>query len=342
MIVGPLRLCEIIPPRNRFIGTKTTFANTMRSITPLFILLALAVGASAQPTSEDIERLQVYEREMMVMGDSMINDTIAEVRIRNAYFMIRMVKQSLQINGSFFYPFDSLRYLSITYPPDSTFRIISWHLELSSGKHRHFGAVQMRSKDNLVLTPLIDASDFIPNHMDTITDYNGWYGALYYRIIQRDVGKQRYYFLLGFDANDRFSNKKVIDVLHFGKDGSVRLGAPLIEVPVGDEVRTVDRFIIEYAKPAVASLNYADSLGFIVFDHLVPVNEKSKGVYSTYVPDGTYEGLVWKNNMWKHDPYLWKGEGINEMDNPPRPNPVDFDRERRERQKAEDRVRDRE
>lgn len=342
MIVGLLRHCEIIPPRNRFIGSKAFRHTTMLRITLICFVSILAVGAFAQPTAEDIERLRVYEREMIVMGDSMINDSIADVRIRNAYFMITMVKQALKINGSFFYPFDSIRYVSIAYPPDSTFRIFSWHLQLSSGKHRHFGAIQMRSKDELVLTPLIDASDFLPNPFDTITGNDGWHGAWYYRIIQRDVGRQRYYFLFGMDANDPFSNKKVMDVLHFDKDGKVHLGAPLIEAPVGEEVRTVNRFIIEYAKPAVASLNYADSLGFIVYDHLVPVNERSKGVYSTYVPDGTYEGLVWKKNMWKHEPYLWEGEGINEMDNPPRPNPVDFERERRERQKAEDRVRQRE
>jgi hypothetical protein len=54
---------------------------------------------------------------------------------------------------------------------------------------------------------------------------------------------------------------------------------------------------------------------------VAPSNNKGKGATFSYVPDGTYEGFVWKNNYWNWVENVFTF-GINENDNPPIPVPI--------------------
>lgn len=286
--------------------------------------------AIGQLSTEGREKMEEIENIMITMGDSMINNMDDRVRIRNAYLLIPMLKEALITPGSFHYDFDSIRSISITYPPDSTFRIFSWHFLRNNGMYRHLGAIQMKS-DSLILKPLIDGSEFMRN-TDTIADNNYWFGAMYYNIIQRDLDGKPYYFLFGYDANNKFSIRKVLDVLHFDKDGTPWLGAPVFRYTNADSTWFENRFMMEYANAAAASLNFIEEYKQIVFDHLVPHNPKSKGVYSTYIPDGTYEGFEWKNGRWNHIEKVFTFS-IDHPDNPPMPEPIDFEKRRKQEQK---------
>lgn len=296
---------------------------------PMVLCLLVAELLQAQPNRRELETLQAYELKMAEMADSMNSHELAEVRIRNAYLMITMVKNALLIDGSWHYPFNSLYGVSVLYPPDSTFRIFTWQLQLESGQYRHFGALQYPSDKKLRLTPLIDASNYMMHNVqDTIVDNNHWYGAVYYNIIQRTIDSKPYYFLFGFDANDPFSKKKVLDVLHFTAEGTPLFGSYLIATDTTDQPALASRFVIEYAGLASASLNYDAEMDMILFDHLEPANGRSEGVFSTYIPDGTYEGFVWNDDHWK---YVEKVFEVlpGDPDNPPVPDPVDFDAEQK-------------
>lgn len=59
------------------------------------------------------------------------------------------------------------------------------------------------------------------------------------------------------------------------------------------------RFFIEYNKESSAGLNWDPYLELIIYDHLIPENPLSKGIPSTYVSDGSYEGLKWKRGRWQ-------------------------------------------
>lgn len=304
----------------------------LRSIFIAFLGVCLSVQAMAQLSPEGRAKMEEIEDIMITMGDSMINNMDDRVRIRNAYLLIPMLKDALVTPGSWNYKFDSIHTISIMYPPDSSFRIFSWHFLRNSGRYRHLGAIQMRS-DSLVLKPLIDGSEFMTN-TDTITDNNYWFGALYYNILERKIKGDPYYFLFGYDANNKFSIKKVIDVLHFDKNGTPWLGAPVFTFvdSATSNVEVKNRFFIEYSNEAAASLNFIPEYGKIIYDHLVPLNPRSVGVYSTYIPDGTYEGFDWKKDHWDHIDKVFHF-AINLPDSPPMPAPIDFEKRRKEEQK---------
>lgn len=265
---------------------------------------------------------------MSLMGDSMIQNEMEDVRIRNAYLMIPMIKNALVIQGSYHFPFDSLPTVSLVTAPDNSFRIFTWNLILDNGTSRHFGAMQHQGDDRLLLTPLFDASSYIKDPENEILDKNNWYGAVYYNIISRKIDGKDYYFLFGIDAHDMISNKKVMEVMYFDEKRDPVFGAPLIEWYV-DSIKqvTLPRFFIEYNDAAAASLNYYEDYGKIIFDHLIPRNPRSKGVKSTFISDGTYEGFEFRDGKWYHINKVFH-EAINEFDNPPVPKPVDFDKEK--------------
>lgn len=301
----------------------------------LIVLSAFSTISYAQLTDSNKAILRLYEEKMIVMADTMINYPLENPRITNAYLMITMLKGALQIPGAWHYPFDELQGVAVTYPPDSSFRIFTWGVELPSKLYRHFGAIQYPNDERLLLTPLIDASDFMQtNRQDTIVDNNHWYGAIYYNIIQRDIDSMRYYFLFGLDQTDPFSNQKLIEVMHFPTPQKPIFGAPVFELTKDSTLLPYreNRFFIEYGALGSASLNFKDEYGMIIYDHLVPANAKSAGVTSTYIPDGTYQGFDWENDRWCHVDKVFHYD-IGHPDNPPMPEPLDFELQRKAQQK---------
>ena len=297
----------------------------------LFVIISVIIfqPAFAQLKPENHQKLKLYEDTIRAFANTMIQSEDFENRSLMAYNIIPRLRDALKVPGSFYYPFDSLRGISVIYPEKKDFRIFTWALQLENGTYRHFGAIQMNSKKTEVY-PLIDASLFIQNQ-DTIVSNDYWYGALYYNIISKKHKGKTYHYLFGLDGNDQLSTKKLIDVLHFEK-GKPVFGAPHFVINKDDKDSVVNRFVLEYKADAAVSLNYfSDYGGRIIFDHVFPKNPLSVGVYSTYIPDGTYEEFVYddKKGKWMWVEKAWEG-GINEMDNPPVPKPVDFDKEKQQ------------
>ena len=131
----------------------------------------------------------------------------------------RILVRALKTKNSFHYPFDSLQTVSVLYAPDSAFRIFTWQLVINENVIRQHGAIQMKTYDgSLKLFPLIDKSDVTGNIADTIGNNYGWMGAIYYKIILKKSGNQKYYTLLGFDENNIRSSRKIIEVMTFMND----------------------------------------------------------------------------------------------------------------------------
>lgn len=291
------------------------------------ILLLTTLGAKTQPvnpifTAADSAFFSGYEDTLQVFLDSTVNCSKVDDRIAYNYAVLRRLARALRHPNSFHYPFDSLYGIEIVMSPDSAFRILTWQLELQMKHYRHFGAIQMNSKE-LVLYDLFDASDAIKNPSMAVLPDSLWFGMLYYNIIKREVDSTSYYFLFGFDENDPISRIKFVDVLTF-TDGEPKFGAPMFEVMAKGQPHTVSRFKLQYAKVAVVTLNYFEEYGqMIIFDHVAPHNPNSQGAYFTYLPDGTYEGFKWNGAKW-----IWVEKVFDEtQETPPFPFPVDFDRE---------------
>ncbi len=211
----------------------------------------------------------------------------------------RMFVRALKIKNSFYYPFDSLISISKLVPPDSSFKIFTWQMNVNDEVTRQHGAIQINTKDgSLKIFPLIDKSDNTKDIIDTVGNNLGWIGAVYYQLIEKQASGKAYYTLLGYDENNMSSNKKVVEVLTFD-DGIPVFGgmyfSPLNEI----FANSGSRFILEYKKHAGPRLTYDKDQDMIIYEHLISETNEPQKKY-TYIPDGDYEGLQWKDGKWIH------------------------------------------
>jgi hypothetical protein len=252
-------------------------------------------------SAQDKKDLFRKEDSLQIFADSMINGTTPAKRFRSDSNFVRVLVRSLKIKNSFNYPFDSLQTVSKLYPPDSTFRLLTWQLKKDDYMFIQKGAIQMRTKDgSLKLYPLFDASMFTSKPLDSVRTKDNWIGAIYYRIIQKDYKGKNYYTLLGFDDYSVGSNRKWLEVLSFNDNGEPVFGGPFISFKEDTAKRNTQfRFNIEYKKEARTTFNYNPELDMIIFDHLVSESEQPERK-ETYIPDGDFEGFKWKDGQWVH------------------------------------------
>ena len=259
-----------------------------------FFLIASASFAQRIPSPEK-KNLQKKEDSLKAFAYQILNGRNPENRFEADSQFTKTFVRALQIKNSFYYPFDSLISIAKLVPPDSTFKIFTWQLVINGDVVRQHGAIQMNTPDgSLKLFPLIDKTDLINNLSDTVTSNRAWIGAIYYSIIEKKAFGKTYYTLLGFDDNNLNSDRKFIEVLTF-KNGEPVFGAPLFSFHGSHNA--IDRYVMEYKKNAGPKLAYDKDLGLIIYEHLISETGEPKKKY-TYIPDGDYEGLEWKDGKW--------------------------------------------
>lgn len=248
------------------------------------------------------------------------------VRQSSCYQFIRTMVRALKVGDSFHFSFDSLQRISILTAGDQSFRILNWVLPFADSTYRYYGTIQMNDPGKLKLFPLFDYSSLISKPTDTVTNQEHWFGALYYRMLEvKSAAGKPYYLLFGWDGNDPHSNKKLIEVLSFNSKKEPVFGASLFDFGKYDPRNKVRRFILEYKESAQVSIRYDDELKMIIFDHLQPEDPSAKDDYTTYIPDGTYEGFKWENGKWHHVDNVFTAT----QKEPPFPDPVNFDKQKK-------------
>jgi hypothetical protein len=290
------------------------------------LLLSCTLLASiitfAQRTMPEAEkaRLQITEDTLHTLGNQLLDDTVLANRMRSDSFFTRALVRALRAPYSFYYTFDSVETLTIIYPPDSTFRILTWEYYVDEQNFRQKGAIQKNTPDgSLSLIPLFDASEYTENPNDSVRQSSNWIGAIYYKIIQKEYNGKKYYTLLGYDENGYRSTKKWLDVLTFNAQGQPQFGGNYFRFDRRDSLWTPgwQRFNIEYKKEGRGRLMYDEEKDLILFDHLVSESNEPEKKYS-YIPDGDYEGLKWEAGKWVHNPNPLQGLALGDG-NEPRP-----------------------
>ena len=231
--------------------------------------------------------------------------SVSKERQAASHDIIRTLKTALTKKNSFYYDFANISSISIVKPEDERFRIFTWQFTFNNNTYRYFGALQKNNED-LELYPLVDYSVVMEDVDRMVTDNERWIGALYYDIVKVSDGKTDYYTVFGYDGNNAFSTKKIADVLWFTELGEIRFGAPIFIAPETEnekkekkeEDAPLFRYILEFKKGVSAGINYSHEHNKIIFDHLIPVDDASKGMYFNYVPDGSYHGFEWVNDQW--------------------------------------------
>ncbi len=206
-------------------------------------------------------------------------------------------EEALKIPGSFSYAFDSLKYIGKILSSDHRLKIYTWNIPYHDGTHQYVGYLQyIPEKTNKTeIFKLTDKSEEIPNTTQAVLDNHNWYGALYYDIILCADKKNIYYTLLGFDFNNLFSSKKVIDVLYFNEHNKPVFGKPLFE----HNGKLATRIIFEFSARVSMTLKYHKEKEIIVYDHLSPSRPSLTGKFQFYGPDMSYDGLKFEDGIWK-------------------------------------------
>ncbi len=254
----------------------------------------------------DAQRIATTNLDLLISGEheltpraiEIIQGTEATNRIISDSIFVKNWVKLLKTKNSFYYPFDSLITISRIYAPDSSFRIFTWQLVIDENNIRQHGAIQMNTADgSLKLFPLIDKSDVIENIADTITSNQAWIGAIYYKMIEKEYKKEKYYTLIGYDENNIRSTKKIIEVLHF-KDDLPIFGGGYFLIP-NDEIKPhyPARYIMEFKKDASPKLNFDEEMNMIVMEHMISESNEPAKAW-TMIGDGDYDGLKWKGGRW--------------------------------------------
>ncbi|MEO9020510.1 MAG: hypothetical protein ABI237_15760 [Ginsengibacter sp.] len=285
----------------------------------LFFFGGKACFAQHLSTSEKRVLLQ-KEDSLKLIAPQIIHGRNPEDRFMADSQFTKIFVRALQMKNSFYYPFDSLVTIAKVIPADSTFRIFTWQLVINGEIIRQHGAIQMRTSDgSLKLFPLIDKSDLIQNINDTITSNLAWIGAIYYKIIEKKSFGKNYYTLLGFDDNNLVSDRKIIEPLTF-RDGKPVFGGPFFSFQDnGVHPKSLARYILEYKKEAAPRLNYDNNMDIIIYEHLISETGEPQKKY-TYIPDGDYEGLKWKDGKWVHIEKIFNQ--VTPEGKPPTPSPI--------------------
>jgi hypothetical protein len=277
----------------------------MRLFIAAFVLITLS-AKSQTIDSLSLDTLKDLQVRMMGLGQSMILSTDENQRLNSGYHFIKHMNYALRVKDSYYFAFDSLKSVSVIYAPDNHFRIITWNLVLNEGRFHYYGVLQWNPeymntiKDTSKLKPfypLIDRSEKFVNVLDTTVDHNFWWGATYYKIIATTHKKQTYYTLLGWNGHNAQSNKKVVESLYFANNTPM-FGAPIFDLK---NKKTLKRMVFEFADRATMALRYEEKKGYLIYESVVPVRPQDYGHPETYLPDGTYDYLMFnkKTGMWE-------------------------------------------
>jgi len=274
--------------------------NTVVFIIVVGALLVHTKSFSQNIAPQDMEKFHIMEDSMLVTSDSMFDAFIPDTHTFYSERFAKQLVRTLKIPNSYYYPFDKLKEkINLIYADDNNFRIFNWEILTSKEAKRYYGAIQLPG-EKLKLYGLLDYSEEMGKGAeDSILSNGKWFGALYYRIMSNDYQGRKIYTLFGLNSGNIESNKKVLDPLTIDEHG-ITFGAPIFGVASENFPRQrINRFILEYKKGVMVSMNWDKDRNVIIFDKLVSqVNDPHRKY--TYVPSGEYDGFSWHDETWNY------------------------------------------
>ncbi len=256
---------------------------------PLFLIQPVFPQTDSLTENENILK-ELFEQLFLSGSDvekKQMNDSILQVMPR-----------LLISTGSFDFPFDSLQMIGKVRSPDNVFRIFTWNVPLSGFVNEYHGIIQVVAgkKPSCQVFVLKDQARKLEELLHSETTAETWPGMLYYQVLRHKAGRDVLYTLIGYNFNDRYSDKKIIDVLYFNENQEPVFGKPVFTTENGIQ----HRVIFEYSGEVVMTVRYNPDLKMIVYDHLSPIEPELAGHQRFYAPDFSYDGYKWKSGMWIH------------------------------------------
>lgn len=270
----------------------------MSRLPVLFLLFAVSLGA------QDLRSLEDSMASILRLSLKAPDD--AEKLILNGK-LNSLMETALQDPKSAEFPFDSLkRFRMLLQSSDKQLRIYNWALQMDDKTFQYFGFIQHYNsrRKKWELYELSDRSEEIRSPENQTLDHKKWFGAFYNSIIVTRIKKRTFYTLLGWDGNDRITQKKIIEILSFNSSGMPVFGEPLIEtekeINPYKKIRVYNkRQIFEYKQGVFMTLKWSEKEHMIVYDVLGPTDSSKKGIFSDYGPTLALDGFIWEKGKWK-------------------------------------------
>lgn len=205
------------------------------------------------------------------------------------------LETALNNPGAFDYPFDSLKFIGKISSDDRKLKILTWNLPLSDATNCYYGFILYKtSGDSYKVFRLTDSSAATTNAEYKELTNDNWYGCLVYDIIDVRNSGETWYTLLGYDPDNIFTSKKLIDILSFSNNKPV-FGKPVFNL----KRKTHHRVIFEYSARVQMMLIYDQRPDMIIFDHLAPSSPAYQGNFTYYGPDFSHDGFKFEKGMWE-------------------------------------------
>lgn len=269
-------------------------------------LVFIGFSASSQKLDSSYNAFRSAEWELKALSKKAFHSRKEAERIEANKKIIALWDEIAGNNKILQYPFDSLKNdFSILEPKDKKFKLITWNLQKDDGSHGFFGYLLVnnskRVKTGLFKHEIIEGYEYFKlldrsatvKSPESYTGYaDKWFGMLYYSLIECDG----YYTLLGWDGNDKMTQRKFIDVLYFKSDGVPVFGKDVFKF----SRKNPRRLMFEYSSEVSMSLKYNDKKNQIVYSHLAPkqADDLLIGQYQYYGPDGSFDALELKKDKW--------------------------------------------
>ena len=296
-----------------------------------FIFLCYSLFSLAQRSEIDTKTFNACEDSLLKILPRVCFSKKESNRFEANKKLLSYWNSILQNEKSMQYAFDSLKskkYVSIINAPDNKFRLITWNLYKDDGTFAYFGFLQVNTsktiKKNIFkketlqsyeLYSLIDKSGAIKNPESYIGEPSKWFGMLYVDVIKTNDDD---YTLIGWDGNDKLTQRKFIDVLYFKSNGLPTFGKDIFKVPS----KFFKRTMFEYATEVSMSLKYNEERKQIIYSHLAPnsIDPTLEGQFQYYGPDGSFDALTLKKGKWYQETDIDIRKLKDKNDNVKRPN----------------------
>lgn len=254
----------------------------------------ISVGLFAQNSPDN--SLVKQEEILSSLLKSIVKETSFSVKDSLNTQFKKTFEQTLLMNGSMNYPFDSLKSIGKLTSNDKRVRVFTWNLPQSAGLHQYFGFIQVRKNDgSIALHNLNDSRKNVKDPNNERLNPEKWLAGLYYQIADININSQTHYILFGFDFNNLFTSKKIIEVLSFDSNENPVFGLPVFNI---DNKMMLSRIVFEFSARAVFTLRYIAEQQMIIFDHLSPAKPEYLGDFQFYGPDSSFDGFKLENGKW--------------------------------------------
>ncbi|MBR1770123.1 MAG: hypothetical protein IJ748_06680 [Bacteroidales bacterium] len=294
----------------------------MRKTFFLFILsILIIVVLNAQNY-----HMQGFELRLKPLTEEMFGAKTDNERFAANERFISELEDALEYEKSFSYDFPTLRNINILTSPDKQFKIFTWAIISETGDFENFGFIQSKDKNGgYKVYRLFDKSDDVLQPETAKLNDSSWFGAVYYDLVMTKNEGITYYLLLGWDGNNIYTRRKIIEPVSFNKS----TGRPTFGQNVFYKDKDRKRFVFEYSTDAVFTLRYetqhyqvagqkkakntlfhkakpfeveapeTEKRQMIFFDELEPINASMQGFTQQYAPSGNITGLYFENGKWK-------------------------------------------